>query len=170
MAQRVSLLEYQQNLSERLRTAQAGDAAGARLGIEAGNDYWLLDLADAGDVVAMPPLAKVPFTKPWFAGMANIRGNLYAIIDFAVFLGAPPAPPADTARVLLIGARHRINSGLLVNRVIGLRRADTMQPRQSSAAGAPWLAGEFADGDGRVWKSLDVAALVNHPDFLHIEH
>ena len=169
MAQRISLREYQQNLSERLRTAQASDTADSRLGIEVGNDFWLLDLADAGDVVAVPPLVRVPFTKPWFAGMAHIRGNLYAIIDFPAFLGVAPAPQAETARVLLIGERHRINSGLLVNRVIGLRRADTLRPRQSSAVAAPWLSGEFSDGDGRVWKSLDVAMLVNQPDFLHID-
>jgi twitching motility protein PilI len=169
MAQRISLREYQQNLSERLKTAEASDAAGSRLGIEAGNELWLLDLADAGDVVTLPPLERVPLTKPWFAGMVNIRGNIYAVVDFAAFLGAAPVPQTEQTRVLLIGERHRINSGLLVNRVIGLRPADTMRPRQGGAQSAPWLSKEFIDDDGSIWKLLDVAALVNSPEFLHIE-
>ena len=68
MAQRISLREYQQKLSERLKTAEASDAAGSRLGIEAGDELWLLDLADAGDVVTLPQLERVPLTRPWFAG------------------------------------------------------------------------------------------------------
>ncbi len=169
MAQRISLREYQQNLSERLKTAEASDAAGSRLGIEAGNERWLLDLTDAGDVVTLPQLERVPLTKPWFAGMANVRGNLYAIIDFSAFLGAAPVPPSEQTRVLLIAERHRINSGLLVSRVIGLRPADTMRPQQGGAPAAPWLSKEFIDDDGCTWKLLDVGALVNSPEFLHIE-
>ena len=169
MAQRISLSEYQQNLSERLKNAEASGGAGSRLGIEAGNQLWLVDLADAGDVVTLPTLERVPLTKPWFAGMVNIRGNLYAVIDFAAFLGAAPVPQADQARVLLIGERHRINSALLVNRVIGLRAADTMRPRENGTGGAPWLSQEFIDDDGSIWKLLDVAALVSSPEFLHVE-
>lgn len=169
MAQRISLREYQQNLSERLKTAEASDAAGSRLGIEAGDELWLLDLADAGDVVTLPQLERVPLTKPWFAGMIHIRGNLYAVVDFSAFLGAAPVPQTEQTRVLLLGDRHRVNSGLMVNRVIGLRRADTMHPRQAGAQGAPWLAKELVDEDGRIWKLLDVAALVNSPEFLHVE-
>ena len=89
MAQRISLPAYQRDLTERLRTAEASDAAGSRLGIEAGDDLWLVDLADAGDVLTLPQLERVPLTKPWFAGMVHIRGNLYAVVDFAAFLGAP---------------------------------------------------------------------------------
>jgi twitching motility protein PilI len=169
MAQRISLPAYQRNLTERLKTAEAGDAAGSRLGIEAGEELWLVDLADAGDVLTLPALERVPLTKPWFAGMVHIRGNLYAVVDFSAFLGAPAVPHSEQTRVLLIGERHRINSGLMVNRVIGLRRTDTMRPRQARAGSASWLAKEFVDGDGCVWKLLDVAALVTSPEFLHVE-
>ncbi|HTP94823.1 MAG TPA: chemotaxis protein CheW [Burkholderiales bacterium] len=169
MAQRTSLREYQQTLSERLKNAQAGDAAASKLGIEAGADFWLLDLPDAGEVVPLPALAPVPLTQPWFAGMANIRGNLYAIVDFPAFLGAAPVPQTDQARVLLIGERHRVNSGLLVNRVIGLRRVDRLRAQAPAAQPAPWVAQQFLDDEGRAWKALDVGALVAHPDFLRVE-
>jgi len=31
---------------------------------------------------------------------------------------------------------------------------------------SPWLRAEYDDVDGRVWKELDMAQLVRHPDFL----
>ena len=51
MAQRISLIEYQQNLSERLRTAQAGDTAGSRLGMV--EKSTALDEAEAETAVAV---------------------------------------------------------------------------------------------------------------------
>ena len=35
----------------------------------------------------MPAIATVPLTQPWFLGVANIRGNLYSVVDFAGFVG-----------------------------------------------------------------------------------
>ena len=37
---------------------------------------------DAGEVIAVPPIAPVPLTQPWFLGVANIRGNLYSVDRF----------------------------------------------------------------------------------------
>jgi twitching motility protein PilI len=46
----------------------------------------------------------VPLTRPWFAGIANIRGNLHAVGDFSVFCGGPPIVQNANARLLLIGS------------------------------------------------------------------
>lgn len=47
--------------------------------------YRLVNLADSGEVVPLLPLTDVPLTKPWFVGMANIRGSLYSVTDFSAF-------------------------------------------------------------------------------------
>jgi twitching motility protein PilI len=169
MAQRTSLREYQQTLSERLKTAQDGEVAISKLGIEAGHDYWLLDLADAGEVIPLPKIVPAPLTKPWFIGVANVRGNLYGIVDFPAFLGAAPVPQIEHARVLLLGERHRINVGLLVNRVIGLRQIDRLSEHAAEEPQTAWVAAQYIDPEGRIWKAIDVGRLVEHPDFLHIE-
>ena len=49
------------------------------LGVQAGPDYWLLDLADSGEILPLPPFTSVPLTRPWFCGIANIRGSLYGV-------------------------------------------------------------------------------------------
>ena len=52
MAKRISLREFQQNLSDRLVSARRGEGGNALLGIESGSDElpggsrWLIDLAD----------------------------------------------------------------------------------------------------------------------------
>ena len=48
----------------------------------------------------------MPLTRPWFAGIANIRGNLHAVSDFSLFRGGAPIVQNANARLLLIGTRH----------------------------------------------------------------
>jgi twitching motility protein PilI len=163
---RTSLRDYQRELSERLKAAAAGGAA-SRLGVKAGEQAWLVSLADAGEVIPPPAITPVPLTKPWFRGVANIRGKLYGVVDFAAFLGGAPVAPGEQVRLLLLGEKFRMGSALLVDRLLGLRGAEDFQA-QPSAAGAPWLRAEYADKDGMRWKELDVARLVQDPAFLEV--
>ena len=41
-----------------------------------GEEGWLIDLSDGGEIVQAPTLAGVPLVRPWFSGIANVRGNL----------------------------------------------------------------------------------------------
>jgi twitching motility protein PilI len=76
---KLSLREFQESLVRRLTGARAGQSSRALLGVQAGRDYWLLDLAEAGEIIPLPPLTDVPLTKPWFCGIANVRGTLYSV-------------------------------------------------------------------------------------------
>jgi twitching motility protein PilI len=166
VAARTSLRDYQRELAARLQGASLGRAA-SKLGLQVGNEAWLVDLVDAGEVLPVPPITPVPLTRPWFRGVANIRGNLYSVVDFAAFLGGPAAAVSEQARLLLLGERFRMGSALLVDRALGLRGADQLQAR-STAAGAAWLKAEYTDKDGRQWKELDVTQLVQSPVFLGV--
>ncbi|HLX81655.1 MAG TPA: chemotaxis protein CheW [Burkholderiales bacterium] len=167
MAARTSLRDYQRELAERLQSAAGGRAA-SKLGVQVGAEAWLVDLVDAGEVIPVPPIAQVPLTRPWFRGVANIRGKLYAVVDFPAFLGGAAVAPGEQARLLLLGERFRLGSALLVDRSLGLRSAEQLQARPAAGAGAPWLKAEYSDGDGKQWKELDVAKLVAEPAFLEV--
>src|SRR5262245_16548535 len=110
MAKKVSLRDFQENLSVRLQSAKRGETGPRTLGIRSGGCNWLLALPDSGEVVPLASLTTVPLTQPWFAGVVNIRGALHAVVDFAVFTGAQPTPRTDKTRLLLVGTRHNINS------------------------------------------------------------
>ena len=167
MAVRTSLRDYQRELSERLQSAASGRAA-SKLGVQVGADAWLVDLADAGEVIPVPPVTPVPLTRPWFRGVANIRGKLYSVVDFPAFLGGAAVAPGEQARLLLLGERFRMGSALLVDRSLGLRAAEQLQARPLAGAGVPWLKAEYSDKEGRQWKELDVAQLVQDPAFLEV--
>jgi len=167
MAARTSLREYQRELAERLQSTAGGRAA-SKLGVQVGAEAWLVDLVDAGEVIPVPAITPVPLTRPWFRGVANIRGKLYAVVDFPAFLGGAAVAPGEQARLLLLGERFRLGSALLVDRSLGLRGADQLQARPAAGAGAPWLKAEYGDRDGKQWKELDVAKLVLEPAFLEV--
>jgi twitching motility protein PilI len=167
MAARTSLRDYQRELAERLQSKGSGRAA-SKLGVQAGTEAWLVDLADAGEVIPVPPVTAVPLTRPWFRGVANIRGKLYAVVDFPAFLGGAPVAPGEQARLLLLGERFRMGSALLVDRLLGLRAAEQLQVRPAAGSSASWLKAQYSDKDGKKWKELDVAKLVQDPAFLEV--
>ncbi|MDP2809773.1 MAG: chemotaxis protein CheW [Rhodocyclaceae bacterium] len=178
MAKRIGLREFQQNLSERLLSARRGEGGQALLGIESGADdlpggsHWLIDLADSGEVAPLPQLTPAPLTKSWFAGIANIRGVLYGVVDFSAWRGGAPTPCNAQSRLLLIGARHGINSALLVRRALGLRAQLQMHAAGAASHGAdetePWLGGRFTDAQDLTWTQLHIPALLADPNYLDI--
>ena len=178
MAKRISLREFQQGLSDRLVSARRGESGQALLGIESGTDdlpggsHWLIDLADSGEVVPLPQLAPAPLTKPWFAGIANIRGVLYSVVDFAAWRGGAPTPINTQSRLLLVGARHGINSALLVRRALGLRPQLEMhaasEARVPDGEAPPWLGGRFKDPQDLIWTQLRIPALLADSNYLDI--
>jgi len=166
VATRTSLRDYQRELATRLQSASS-DRAVTKLGLQVGAESWLVDLADADEVIPVPPIAPVPLTRPWFRGVANIRGKLYSVVDFPAFLGGAAVVLGEQARLLLLSERFRLGGALLVDRSLGLRSAEQLRAR-AGAAGAAWLRAEYDDNDGRQWKELDVARLVQDPAFLGV--
>jgi twitching motility protein PilI len=165
MAARISLRDYQRELAARLQTAASRHAA-SRLGLQAGAEAWLVDLAEAGEVVPVPPVTPVPLARPWFRGVANIRGNLYGVVDFSAFLGGSAAVAGEQARLLLLSERFRMGCALLVDRSLGLRNPDELRPLAQQAPRAAWVRAEYADAQGVRWKELNVAQLIQQPEFL----
>lgn len=168
MAKRISLREFQESLARRLTSARRGKPARALLGVESGADRWLIDLSDSGEVVPLPPLATVPLTRPWFAGIANVRGTLYSVVDLSAFRGGEPARRDDDARLLLIGARHGIHSALLVDRALGLKALDGFAVGPAAGDAPAWAEERHTDAQGRCWIRLDIKALLDDPEFLDI--
>lgn len=164
MAKRFSLREFQQNVLNRIQVQTSGGAAAraSTLGVQLGGQNWLVQMSDIAEVLPLPTMAPVPMAKPWFLGVANIRGNLYSITDLSAFSGMGDTVRGQTNRVLLIAEKHAVNAGLLVPRVIGLR--DSSAWKKTVLGAEPCL----ADEKGQVWRILDIPALLQSADFLQI--
>lgn len=169
MARKIGLREFHQQVLKRLENlAAAGTAGASRLAVEIAGENWLVDLASISEVIPLPPHVPVPLTHSWFLGMANVRGNLYGISDFAAFLGRGPTPAAAESRVLLLHPRFEVNAGLLVRRVYGLRGAEQFQPADPGAASGAFVRAQWLAQDGGIWRELDLEALARDADFLNV--
>lgn len=169
MPRKISLREFQESLTARLMNAARGQETAGMLAIQAGRENWLINLADAGEINPVSTLTTVPLTQPWFAGIANIRGTLYAVTDFSAFLGGEPTPLNASARLLLVGSAHGTNAVLLVNRTLGLKNRATFTPADPDPDMPDWQVGcVFCDQEMR-WRVLDVRSLLADPRFIHVE-
>jgi twitching motility protein PilI len=167
MAARTSLQDYQRELAERLQTA-ATRRSTSKLGLRVGDDAWLVDLADAGEVLPVPAITPVPLTRPWFKGVTNIRGKLYNVVDFPAFLGGDSVSIGEQARLLLVGERYRTSCALLINSALGLRNPADLQRIVTNGAKPSWIKAQYKDKDGKTWQELDLPLLVQDPNFLGV--
>ncbi len=168
MSRRTGLREFQMAVAERIRTASSRAALSSKLGFQVGADNWFVALQQVNEVIPMPASVPVPLTHSWFRGVANIRGNLYSMVDFSAFQGGDAIAPGMERRVILISDRLVGGAGLLVSRMLGLRNPEqfTSAPRPANAA--PWVGGAYTDAGGTRWLELDLPALVREQRFLEV--
>jgi len=168
MARHLGLREFQENLARRLASATAQDTLRSRLAFESGSLLWLLRLPDAGEVMPVPWLCKVPLTQRWYNGLVNVRGSLHGVVDLADFCGYGVTPRTSESAYLLCGQRHGLNVGLLVRKVVGLRNAQEFSPVAGARADKLWIGGIVADHEGREYREINMASLVRDPAFMDI--
>jgi hypothetical protein len=71
-------------------------------------------------------------------------------------------------RVVLLGQRlARLRTGVMVDRVIGLRLLDSMRT-EAQVELAPWERARLTDADGIVWREADLGKLVEQQEFLQV--
>lgn len=167
MAANISVREFQQQIARRIRAAEGESAASMRLGVQSGSRNWLLRLDDSGEVLQVPAISPVPLTVPWFLGLANVRGSLVGVVDFAAFSGEAATPHTQHARLVLIAERYATHAALLVSRMVGLRNLAEFQAEPREAA-SPWSGPGWRDRDGTLWHELALGALVESDEFLRV--
>lgn len=169
-ARRSRLREFQAQLLERMQIAKSGSGARSnQLGVQVGAGRWLLDLREVSEILSVGVVSPVPLTHDWYLGLANVRGNLLSVIDFARFMGQPPTKIDKECRIIAFSPTLSFNSGLLVSRVMGLRNLAEMAPQPGAAVdGQAWRAGAFLDGDSQAWAGLSLTQMVQDDRFLHV--
>jgi len=174
MARRDALRDLQARLAERLQAVQSAPQRTAWLAVECERQGLLFPLATAGEIFSMPTMLPVPHTRPWFIGVANLRGGLHGVVDFAAFLGLRAPHPAgepwrEQTRVLALNPSLGSHAALVIDRLAGLRSPTQLQAEPAEAGDRPSFAGDrWRDEAGRIWQEIDLAALAAHPQFLGI--
>ena len=168
-AAKLDLRTFQQELTTRIASKTAAQVESSRLGLSCGGERWLIRLGDAGEVITVPTIVSVPHTRAWFLGVANIRGNLFSVVDFAGFLGQPPTVMSGMTRLILFSTRAGdLNAGVVVQRVLGLRNLSELAPAAPPQEAPAWYAERWMDADGNAWQEIDLARLAHDPAFLQV--
>ncbi|MBI1889969.1 MAG: chemotaxis protein CheW [Burkholderiales bacterium] len=153
-----------------MQAARAGASTHvSQLGVLIGANRYLLDLREAGEIMSVGAVTKVPLTQDWFLGLANVRGTLISVVDLARFQGQGVTPVDRESRIVVFAPTLSFNCGLLVSRVLGLRNVSEMQVQESGADGtASWVAHQYVDRDSNVWTELNLSLIVQDQQFLQV--
>jgi twitching motility protein PilI len=152
-----------------------GVSGRAWLAVEAGGLGLLLPLQQAGEIFPLAPVLPVAHTRPWFLGVANLRGGLHGVVDLAAFLGLAAGGSSDVARsrqsgrLLALNPELRALCALKVDHLAGLRRFEEgLQPVAIEGPVPAFAVAVWRDAQGRLWQELDLAELVASEAFLAI--
>ncbi len=134
MANRDALRAFQSRLASRLQAARTTGVAATWLAVEAGEGKYLFPLGHAGEIFPWTPPQPVPYTAPWFLGVANLRGGLYGVVQLSAFAGGAPSGPAASeaariqSRLVALNELLDVNCALLVDRLAGCAASRPSRP------------------------------------------
>ncbi|HEX4894754.1 MAG TPA: chemotaxis protein CheW [Solimonas sp.] len=159
-------------IEDRLRAARMDAVAGQAqtwtgLGFRIGGSWLVAPREDVREVIVPPRSTRVPNAQPWLSGLANVRGEMLAIIDLPLFLGLPAPEAARGRRVLVINSK-RMPAGVVVDEVAGYRQfapsEQRAELRAESGAFAPYLLGAFVR-EGQPWLAFSLHRLAQSEAF-----
>ncbi len=161
--------EMSTQLGQRLAdaSAPAPSLPSARLGVRIGSRDYLVDMAGIGEVVPVASIARVPWTRPWFRGLANVRGRLVGVYDLTRIDGGDASGDEQRLQLLVLGESLKVNAALLITRAFGLRYARDLEGLPA-ADGAPWEGARFRDSGGMVLTELKLDTLLVDERFASI--
>tara|TARA_R110001592_G_scaffold363399_1_gene688099 strand:+ start:8924 stop:9463 length:540 start_codon:yes stop_codon:yes gene_type:complete len=127
-------------------------------------------LEELTEILELPQCTRLPRVKPWVWGVANLRGRLLPVINFAEFLGGRLSSPRKLHRVLVIDLKG-VFVGLVVDHVYGMRNLQVdrfqRQPEGIPEIFAPYADGGFCQEDD-TWILLRPGTLQNDQRFMEV--
>jgi twitching motility protein PilI len=90
------------------------------IGFRVGGRHLVSSISEVNEILTLPPLTVVPGTQSWMLGVANVRGNLVAVVDLRGHVEATRSMLTESTRVLVV-RQHGGSVGLLVDEVLGQR-------------------------------------------------
>lgn len=180
MANREAIRELQARLASRLQAARDEGLSVSWLAVKSGGRNYLFPLAQSGEIFPIASLQPVPYARPWFRGVVNLRGGLYGVVDVARFVaggaagdaviaGPRVAPTLTEAFVVTLNAALDVNCALLVDALAGLRNPDAFTAAQAPSGDAPaYFGNRFTDSNGENWQEINLQTLSQLPSFLTI--
>ena len=167
----IKLLEMVERSRARTHGLSAnGQAANywSGVGFMLDSQYYLAAMGEVSEVLAVPRYTRVPGTKDWMKGIANIRGRLLPIMDLPGYFNRRSCVAEHRRRLIVIDQGH-IFSGLIVDDVLGIQHF-SIPDYICNAPDIPVDLTPFVQGafrrEGCHWTIFSLSRLVEDPAFL----
>ncbi len=70
------------------------------LSFSLGQEIYAIPLLTVREVIPLPELTPVPFSKPYFLGIMNLRGQVLSVIDLRKKLGIEPKQSSEKVAII----------------------------------------------------------------------
>lgn len=121
------------------------------------------------EILPCPPATPVPGAKPWIVGLANVRGELLTVIDFARYLTGARSQVRPNSRVLAT-TLNKAPIGLLVDEVFGQRHfldSEATPAELPDDSAMRQVVSKRHQLGSETWHELDLDSLFNSAEFLN---
>lgn len=140
------------------------------IGFRIGEIELVTPMQHIAEILKVVEYTRIPSSKIWFEGIANVRGQLVPVTDFYSFLYGKRLPADRDTRMILFRLANSV-SGLVVTGVTGIRsfRDDSLDQDAAGIDDAfiPYLSGCFHQG-GDNYPVFDFSRLLNDERFMHV--
>ncbi|MBV6389730.1 MAG: hypothetical protein JNIBNLAF_01377 [Nitrosomonas europaea] len=161
-----AMSEHQSSLTEQInKKAQETSATIPVLGITIGDDRWLIPMSNISEILPVPKITPVFLTQPWFLGVINVRGNVYGLCDLSHYLDNTSTCISAKTRVFLTIPRLGVSYAMLAGSVLGIRNLMEFVPQSDHEDKRPVVAGIYKDRQDRLWRMLNLPALLQLESF-----
>lgn len=149
-------------------SAAAAEETWAGLTVRVSGETVLIPQSDIREIRDVPGFTRAPLAKSWLLGLANVRGDLLALVDLGQWFTAQPSTLTLESRLLVLN-HPELAVGFLVDRVEGMRRyrIDERRPAEIEAVPVmlrPHLVGGF-ERENQVRNVLSLRRLAADAEF-----
>ena len=165
------LLEYEQRAAgddSQYAIAEAGHGDWAGIAFSIGDYRLVCSVGSVQEFLPLPQITRVPGTKPFILGLANVHGDLVTIVDLGCYLHGKRSTLSMRTRVLSATLRGR-PVGLMVDEVFGQRNfvaGDADKPGLNEGSPLEDLVRKQHRSGSDTWQELDLDALFAATEFL----
>ncbi|MEM7406737.1 MAG: chemotaxis protein CheW [Pseudomonadota bacterium] len=123
------------------------------------------------EILTEPQVSRVPGSRPWVKGLANVRGRLVTVVDLPQFLRMDRDGASNrTASRALYVEQGDLAVGLLVDEVYGARQfpedGRVSDLGETADALRPYATGRMIN-NADAWLVVDVGRILSDPSFLN---
>src|ERR1700676_963405 len=141
------------------------------VGFRIGNETYGVRIGAVREIVRVPEITAVPSAPDLIEGVINLRGKIIPVMDLRKRFGQTEVHHDKKNRILVVELDNKL-LGLIVNaasEVLKIPPSEVASPDSVFAEdGSSYVTG-VGKLKGRLIILLDIAKLLHHPEFKHLE-